>query len=1120
MSVSATWLLLPLLARLASAGGSSADHELAPVTGPISTELEAYRAARIRFADRMREVEDDTRALVSASEDQARGRVDARYQQLISDLEATGRDQREDAIGRFEAFLQKYPKLRYADHVRFRLAELWYEKATEDWLAATAAQDAEEGGGASPKRDLARPLALYRQIIDQNRSKTAADRYERLDGTYLMLAFVYMDPNAAQHDAKAAQHAFLDLIDQLPQSELADRAHLYLGNFAFDRNDFDAALAEYQQVIDKGTIGKYYEEALYQLAWAKYKLDQFDSALALFSELLGRSAQTDADTGKESAFAPDARRFMAFSLADIAYDTDQQAVDVARAYFGDRAPPYERQVYEELADVLQRYTRPREAIAVYDLLQLDPRWRNAEDNPTLQIATIELYLNSVIRDLEAAGEARVQFIERYGEGSDWWIANRDDPQALDVARTFIESSLLEVAVEYRVRAQESGNVGDYALAAAKYREYLDRFPIADDFYEQQWYLADSLKLARDWDGARVEYESLLRNADYHPFGDGAVYSLMDIELQAMLAAGHAPDAAPTDADVERSYAVGGAKVDVYALTRDRQRFVDAARRVLSHPFAARAPVAEEAGTEAPPVELPDYAAEVEQRRPAIAYLIGQILHYHHRYDESRAEFLALIDGHPRSMEANYAAGLLVDSFLAEGNLEQVRAFTKRFTVDPPGPPSKVDPKRFSGTLEGTTFQLAMDEAEHGDALRAAERFLAFGDEFPDSELAKDALFNAAFYHQQVGRAERANELYEAFVAQYPQDERSKGLFFRIAANYESTFDLERAVTFYDKILEHRAATLAEKADAQYNRSFLMIGLGRNEQAARGFELYDQKYPAQSDREKVMFLAGEQWEQVGTAQALAFYERYRRRYPSQNPDHVIEADYKIAALRAELGAAPEKVRDQRKAVLADFDRFVAGGQTLGPKGHEYAAKTGLLDVQQAYDSLAKLTLTGNDAKDVKILDAAQARLVSLEEDVKAFVGKYQDFASNSRALYLQARGALALADLGLSIHCPAGMSEEDCWLFEDVLQENVFPKFYAVEEVGIQRLQELVAAATEKKRHSEAIDAAMAELNRRRPADFPAVKAEVEGATRPVSGVAPPPRPFPTAPAPADGGSTP
>lgn len=1125
--VSPSVLMIAWMASQAQAQ-SAADR----IEGPVPEEVQAFRAAQERFDARMREIEDDTRSYVDLREAEEKATLADEYEDRIEELVARQRGHREETILRLEAFLAQYPDIQYASHVRFRLAEMWFEKASEDWLQLSDTYNERlndpntpieelEKLGPEPKRDLARSVELYRRIIDDNVPKPPAERYEKLDGTFLMLGFVYNDPNSLQHDPQAAKATFEELIRVMPESDLADRAHLFLGNFLFEENQFDPALAEYDFVYRKGLDGQYFEEALYQLAWAKYKLNKFDEALKLFTELLDLSEKMKTDSGRESAFAPDARRFMAFSFADIAYDTDGNSVAIAKAYFRKIGPrEYERDVYAQLADVLIRYTRPREAIEVYELLQTDPRWKLEPDNPAHQVALIDLYLTSVARDLEAAGAARLTFIDRYSEGTEWWDANRDDPEALERARVFIESSLLDVAIEYRVRAQESGQPQDFALAAAQYQEYLRKFPISDDYYKQQWYLADSLKLAGEYDKSLAEFESLVKSRRYHPYGDAAMYSLMDVRLQRMNALSHAADKEPTDAPVERTYAGGeGAQIQVFGLTDDRKKFIESADMVLAHTFQPSADP-----------ELPDYQKAVDERRASILYLTGQIPYYHHRYDEARARFEELIEKFPRSVEANYAAGLLVDSYLAEGNLAQVRAYSRRFTLNPPGPPADVNPDRFSDTLEGTTFKLAVEQANAGgDPLVSAEAFLAFRKEFPRSSFAADALYNAAYYNQQAGKAREANTLYEQFVTEYPQDKRSKGLYFRIAANYEATFELEKAIGYYDKVLAHRDATAAEKADALYNRSFLLIGLGRHREAAQGYEKYDLDYPSQEDKEQIMFLAGEQWEKVSNQDAIDFYTRYKKRYPDANPDHYIEAEYRLMNLYRAQGIEDWKVRRQSDAIVTAFDRFAKSGKPIGPKGQEYAAAAEYPKLSKLFAGYSDDKLSGNETKDATLLnDTKPKELKDFETQVKAFVAKYQNFEYNSGALLLQAKAALYLADLGLSIKCPKKMSQDDCWTYEDILQEKVFPQYYEVEQVGIQRLQELIAGATDKKRHSQFVDEAMAELNRRQPDKFPAVKRELEGGTDATMPImvephrfdlvkpAPAPEPAPT-PAPTPGG---
>ncbi len=1104
------------------------------VDGAIPDEVEAFRQARERFTDRMRELNGDTHRYVDFREAEETEKLIGGYDALISRMELRDSDQRDLAILRFDTFLTKYPDLDYADHIRFRLADLYFEQATEDWISQYLDYENKLDNESTPievlealvepQRDLSKALALYLKIIEGNKSLPTEQQYEKLDGTYVMLGFVYNDENSIQYDPALAKQAFSDLILFVPGSELADRSHLFMGNFAFADSSFDEAIAEYRLVYEKGEASPYFMEAIYQLAWGQYKLNEFDESLSLFTELLDRSEQKVIDSGRESAFAPDAKRFMAFSFADIALDNDTDALPIAKRYFEGIGPrDYERDVYIQLADVLIRYTRPEEAISVYQTLQDDPRWVNHRDNPVYQAKVVDLYSQSIARDLEMSGEERLEYITRYNEGGDWWQVNRSDPEALEVARRYIEGSLLDVAIEYRVRAQESGSVDDYRLAAAKYAEYLDKFPISDDYYKNQWFLADSLKLAGEYDEALEEFESLRRSRRSHDYGDAALYSVMDLRYQAMVARGHEADKGPTDAPVERTTGEGDKKVDVYGFTPDRMAFMEAARDVLSHTFVA---VESE--------DLPDYAKEVGQRRPRLLYLIGQIAHYHNRFYESRPQFEALIADYPQSIEANYAAGLLVDSYLTEGDLAQVRSLTKRFTLNPPGPTTDIDPERFKDTLEGSTFKLALEIAESGEAIAAAEAFVEFRREFPGSEFDSDALFNAAYYYQQSGKVEKSNSLYEQYVVAYPDDDKTKGLLFRIAANYEAAFQLDDAVEYYRRVLTHPGATQTEKGDAQYNASFLLIGLGRHREAAQGFESYNDSYPEQPDVEEVYFAAGEQWQQADPDEAIKFYKnRYQAAYPDESADHFIESEYRLLKLYEQTGAEDWRIRNQGKAILEAFDRFARSGKDIGANGHRYAAAADFPRLEGLFDDYSDDALSGNDDRDQKLLtETKPADLKEFEGELDGFVAKYKNFEYNSGALFLKARAALYLADLGLSIKCPKKLVEEQCWAFEEILDEKVFPQYYGIEDVGVKRLEELVGAARSQKKHSRFIDDAQAELNRRRPNDHAAVKQELEGGTdstipvevkpkRPGAPAKPPPAlaTEPTEPAPAEPGPT-
>lgn len=1066
--------------------------------GAIPEEVAEFKGIKERFISSMDEFERETFAFVDFRESEERGRVRESYDDLINALEDVEIVQRDTAIEKFQNFLERYPDVPYSSHVRFRLAELLFEIASTSWLEESEAYYAEMDGideddldamaafdeRQEPMIEFGPMMELYRRIIEDNQDKPDDEAYEYLDGAYYMLGWCYYETNSTLTDIDVAIDIYRELIEKRPDSDLADAAHLLLGNYYFDSNQFDDAIAEYEYVYSKGSEAKYYTDAMYQLAWSRYKLSNYDEGLRLFTELLDYSEELELNRGKPSDFGPDAATYMAHTFADISEQSDLlTAVQVASEYFSRSEPrEYEWEVYNELAEVLVQYLRTDEGIEVYHNLQDDPRWVYRPENPEFQMKVVTFLGTGLFADPAASGQARLVLTQRYNDASEWWAANRSNPEALATARKYIESSLLQVAIEYRVKAQETGEESDYMLAADKYREYLEKFPISDDYYKQQWYLADSLAQGKEYRLAEEEYGRLYSNRKNHIYGDGAVYQLMDTRLQIALNEVGPSDKLPETAEVERTYTgPNGNEISVFELTLLHANFVESADTVLGRQFARE-----------PGEGMPDYRAAVEERRAKIMYIAAQILFTHNRFDEARPRLLELIDDFPRTEEASFAAGLLVDSYLTEGDLDQVRKYTRKFTTMVLGTAEVADPEgKFLSTLEATAFKQAKSLADSGEYKDAAAAFLTFLDEFPGSEHKVYALYNAAHYLQEIGKAERANQLFENFVNLYPEHEWSKQLYFRIAVNYESTFDLDKAVDYYERLVD-KFPDYIDAANAAYNAAFLKIGLGDHMGAAQGFEAYARKFPDQNDKEKVYYRAGGQWEEVGDRQALKFYKGYLKSYGDENPEHMIEAMYAIAEIYKEQGNS--RAYDKQMAdILVTFDEQVAKEAELGPNARHYAAMEAFKEIQAAFDEYIKDELTRDDEKDAELLNETKPAGIKEFKDLSdQFIAKYSDFEYATAALFLQGMTLFYYADLGLDVQPPKGLSEDEEWAFLDILEEQFYPKFYEVEEAGLKHMNQLFDLAKTQKKHSVWIDEAYNVLNKRQPADYPAVKNELLG----------------------------
>jgi len=1078
------------------------------VTGPTQEEVEAYDQTVLRFKAGVEEFERDTLAFVDSVQTEERTRLLAGYDSLLDTLGDQEGRQRSLAMDQLQYFLSNYGDSEYASDVRLRLAELYFTRIEQDWLNATDRYDEEydrleaaddilalEELGDPPVKDLAPVIDLLDAIITRNRGLSPEDQYELVDVAYYMLGFVYTGETHLQYEPSRAMDVFLELIEAYPTSDYADQAHLIVGNFYFDENRYEEAIAEFRSVVDRGEESKQYSKALYQLAWAYYKRNRYDEAMQLFVNLLDSSHDQLQRTGRRSSFEPDAVRYLAHSLADLSdeWEEGMHPVDVGTNYFSSLAPDtvgaggsriygsgrdWERQVWVDLADVLTQYGRTDGSVDVYKYLQTDPRWSNHPENINYQMEVVTLLSVGLYADPVRAGAEQLWLTNTYGETSDWVRANQDNPEALATARAYIEDSLLNVAIEFHMQAQETGVAEDYLLASARYREYLDSFPISRDYYQNLWFYADTLNKGGEIQAAHDQYMDLVKTSDHHKFGDGAFYFRMNTAYQLMTEQVGQPGVLAEGAPIERTYTTpAGKEITVYGLLDPQTEFIEAADAALSREFA-----------EPDDETQQDYGAELDQKRTALMYIPGQVQYYANRYDEARPRLLDLIERFPHTEDAGRAAALIVNSYINEGNLAEVRAYSLRFRGMTFGEPefAKQRQRDFADVLERTAFEMASSLKADGKFAAAAAAFLSFADEFPESPYVPDALINAGYNYERVGQTVQANEIFEDFVNRYADHPESENLYFRIADNYGASFQLDKAIDYYERLVRYFPNN-ADVPAASYNIAFLRVGAGDHKGAAMGYEAYANSNPNAPDREAVLWAAGEQWELVSDRDALKFYKRYLKTMGTAVADHAIQAQYKMAGIYERAKNRRETERAYKKT-LDMFDTAAAdASQTLSMATRDMAASIAFPVLQERHDEIVAFQM--NDKNRVDFINVTTEDIRAFQGDVMGFVNRFASFEYVTAAWFIYGETLRWYAETGLDIEPPDGLSDIQMDAYWELLEEKVFPKFEGHEQEAVDQFEAVLRLAKDKKRHSEWVTRSALSLNEIRPEEYPAEKPE-------------------------------
>ena len=1093
---------------LQGAPAHAEEKRIVPPEGVDANEVQAFEATVSRYSSRMNEFRDEARIMVDRQEARERAELNKSYDAVLGQLQDDDDALRTTAIRRFEAFLTQYPRATHSAHVMFRLSELYFEKSEEayeaDDIAFQKALDKLDEGGDfddlpdEPAKDYSASIGLHTQIIER------FPDYEYLAGSYYMLGYMLREPNSSQLDEAAAQDWFRELVTRFPESEFTSRAHLRLGDYHFDYNELDQAIPHYRNVVElEGVNGPLYDDGLYKLAWTYYRLSDYGEALNLLSKLLDWSETVwEPKKGKESATVPEAVEYIAISLADLAHDQERSPLIVAKEFFGPGSDgSYEARIYKQLADVLGKQANYEEAIEVYEYFQT--RWPYDADNPVFQHKVARLHMTKLPPDRAAADAAIATLNERFNDSSAWWRANRNNPDALSVARGYIEESLSAVAVNAHTHANETGNPEDYLRAASLYGDYLQKFPFASDYYEIQWYYAQVLQKGGDLSAAEREFVQLRKGGE-HAYKESALFRLRMISLQRVVDKYESVESRDPSAPLRTEVTTeSGTKRQVFDLGKEHGELVERTDALLVTDFA---PIIRELELQIKEAkdrdiarakrdildEVKEYARVLDENRAALGYQGGRIYFAHGDFDEARARLATVVERYPDTENGCYAADLDARTYYNDNDLigyrQKIGHYMSLNLCQQGGVASTgVD---FGTAKEQVDFKLAERLKESGDYLAAAEAFVQFYRTYPDSEYRKGALRNAANNYERGGRLDDSIRMLEQYVAAFPDDDQSRVFLFRLAGVYAQALDLDRAIQSYEQLYERtKASGAADAPIALANAAYLRVGIGDFGGAARNYEKFGVSFPDQPDTEKQVFQAGEQWERVGPGEAIAFYKRYLKNYRGVNPDHEMTAVYKLAALSEESGGRPREVEALYDDVLDTYARLLPSGQ-LSAMGRHYAAHAAYRRLDADLVAFKQVKFGSNDNKNAEIIGAKAEELVAIEARAAALVSNYQDFEYGTGAIYVIGQAYLAYADMLFDLPPPRGLDDDELMLYEEVIAEKRVP----VEDKGKARLVRVLEKAKEAGRWSQFQTLALNSLNERFPREFAPEKLEVRGKT--------------------------
>ena len=964
--------------------------EYQPTPPPSAEEVEAAKTAQEQQALAERELNNfvkdaesfgnDIRDVIRVRYDEQRSDVESRFDEQIGVLEEEERDRRKEAIERFESFLEKYANdPNYSPDAMFRLAELYFERSSDDYLLNTEKYEEAlavfDSGEASvepepPSPDYSETIGVYEKLI------TRFPNYRHADAARYLLGYSYSE----EGEEERSLQMYTSLIESHPTSKFLPEVLTRIGELYFDQNtrsDLEKAVEIYTKVLNFKD-SPYYDKALYKLAWTYYRLDQFDESVKNFVALVDFADEQKRLTGKTgSELRVEALQYIAISLADEKWGGIERAREVL-GQMEDR--PYVGEMWKRFGEILFDQTRFQLAIDVMRMTR--DKYPDASYNPEIQAKIITSYER--LRDFAGATRAREALVAKYDEGSDWYTTNGSDKKALERARELTERSLYRAAIYNHQQAQayKQGNQqvkakDSYGRAATGYRTYLSRFPESKNSYDFNFYLAECLYYSDDYLVAAKQYE-LVRdsNADNRHLEGAALSAVVSYE---QLVEGLEKSGTLSTEKFLTAAERNGAPIKVKDIAESRLQLVSASDR-----FAQI---------------LPD-----NDRVPAVAYRAAEIFYNHEHLDEARTRFLSITERFPGTPVSRYSANLIIESYLASNDWDKVREWSQKLidvnkAVKGVEGEAAAAQKKLVDDLQrfkvGAVFKKAEILNAEGDFENAASLYVQLVDEAPEHEFADKALFNAAIAYEKVKRFDSASQVYQRIYDSYPKSDLADRSLFRVGVNFEKGFDFAGAITAYTKLVE-RYPNSEHRADSLYNAAITLEKMQQYGQAATAFKRYAVTFPAREDAGRMFFRSALVYEKMKAwPEMIETLEEFIQKYGrvAEQKQQIVEAYQRIGDANLKRNKTKLAVRAFRNCV-AEYDK-----RRLRTKDRAatYAAHCSFELAEDKFREYDSIRLVGTGKKQVKSLKRKAKLQRTVEKAYKA-VYKYKRVETTLASLY--------------------------------------------------------------------------------------------------------------------------
>lgn len=972
------------------------------------------------------------------------------------------REKRHESMKFLKDILQnRAPQGTQKAEMMLRLAELYFEEFRDIRLDEERAFQAEfdkcfntpgcnsenmkPNYGVSDKW-AAQAIKLYERIINDYPA------YQRADQATFFLASSLAEIGRRDD----AIDYYKTLVRQYQESQYRADAFVQIGEYYFDDNNAYKALNAYQQAT-RYKDSPQYAFASYKLAWCYYNVGEMGKAIETMKGVVqfSMTASEGGDDTKRVMLQEEALKDL------VRFFADAGSMDEAEAYFTKLGrKELIRSMMKRLAGMYFEQGKFEESIRTYRrLIGQDPQSPNA---PEYQNEIIQAYSKM---GLKGETEQEIEKLRRnYGKTSAWAKANSANQDAIKDARGYLEKNLRAVAVNYHKEARKLGTGSrareSYEFAGRAYAVYLEEFPEGKYAYQMRYEYGELLYKLKRYDESYEQYMAVVK---IDSKGKESVFCARS----AVYAAGEMMKKEKAEGKI-----VSGNKQN----KSEQLPLSDWETKKLA--------------------ALDQFSTLYPEHKDTkgMIYEAGYLYYDKNRFKDASDRFRTVIGMDPQSKQAMLAANLIVDSFaLVEdyGNLKDVsKAFYDQQSLG-----NAAFKKEMYEVYESASAQLiSVNYEKDKDAVKAADAYMAFYGEFPESKKADIALNNAAAYYNTEGKVAKSMEARTALITNFPESKYYKDQIAFLGYDYETIADFGTAAMWYEKLYAEDSAFEKSK-DALYSAALFRRAQGENDKAIEDFQSFAASYPDDDRTLTVPLEVAKLHEEAGNTKAAAdqYYAFFTKPSEKATPELVYLA-------RLEYGLALEKQGDQRKAdrhwqeTLAAFKSDVEKGTELGV-AVAYVAQIKFKKAEDTFSSYMAMDISGpgrnvSERQTNKIL---KDQLVGKAKALNEVEGKYIEIVKMGAgewglASLVQAGKAYEdMADKLANSYIPSYLTEDQAEMYKMGLED----KAYVQTEKAVNAYAQALAEAFKYNVYDENTAYATRRLGELRPDDFPVLVEELD-----------------------------